>query len=354
MREKLPFFILVANDNMMNRSLLIIFMEKMELEKINIENESPDANRDKISEIIQEKLGDILNESGISSKRDTKIKAVSGEDEDLVFHIQGQELAYALKIFSAAINQNHYRANLKFDELASKNNFSIPQLIHSDANSSLLPIPWIIWKWIPGQLLSRMESDDERMEAAEKVGKLLRRIHEIEVPGFGWPNADSKWEFENASGACDFFVKRMRNLTEKGGRAFSDEELQKIISLTAESEELLRFNKPRLLHGDITGGNVIVSDEKSVTFIDPGEIVAGDPMADLGYSQTTRLNSAFREGVWKGYTKDKPLSPDENIRFKKWRLLRQCVIACNAVLAKNKNAQKYIGDTFSFLEEVRK
>ena len=203
-------------------------------------------------------------------------------------------------------------------------------------------------------MLSRIEVNAEKSEAAEKVGKLLRQIHEIEASGFGWPNTDNEWEFENSGGACDFFVKRIRNLSKKVGRAFSDEELQEIISLTAESEELLRFNKPVLLHGDVTGGNVIVSDGKSVTLIDPGEIIAGDPMADLGYSQTTRLSSVFREGVWNGYVKDKPLSTNEEIRFKKWRLLRQCVVACNAVLTKNKNAQRYIEDTFSFLEEARK
>jgi aminoglycoside phosphotransferase (APT) family kinase protein len=312
-----------------------------------------DSNRDKISEIVQEEIGDILNDSGISPEENMKIEAVSGEDADAVFCIQNQDSAYALKIFSAAINQNHFRANLKFDEIASKNNLPIPQLIHSDADSKTLPAPWVIWKWAPGQLLSRMESDKAKFTAAEKTGKLLRKIHEIEVSGFGWPTTDNEWEFANAKGACDFFVKRIRNLTERGGRAFSDEELQEIFSLTAESEELLQFDKPRLIHGDITGGNIIVSDQKNITFIDPGEIVAGDPMADLGYSQTTRLSPAFREGVWKGYTEDKPLSPEEETRFKKWRLLRQCVIACNAVLAKNKNAQKYIEDTFSFLEEVR-
>ena len=330
-----------------------MFMEKMKSKKINIENEAQDSNRDKITEIVQEKLGDILNESGISPGKNIGIEAVSGEDADPVFHIQSQNSAYALKIFSAATSQDHFRANLKFSQITNENNIPTPKLIHSDADSKTLPAPWIIWEWAPGQLLSQMESNAGKMEAAEKTGKLLRKIHEIEVSGFGWPTADNGWEFTNAKGACDFFVKRIHNLTEKGGRAFSDEELQEIISLTAESEDLLQFDKPKLLHGDVTGGNIIVSDEKSVTFIDPGEIIAGDPMADLGYSQTTWLSPEFRKGVWEGYTGEKPLSPEENVRLKKWRLLRQCVIACNAVLAKNKNAQRYIEDTFSFLEEVR-
>jgi aminoglycoside phosphotransferase (APT) family kinase protein len=322
--------------------------------KIEHPEERTDLNRDKIPEIFQEKLGGILNESGISPEGKIDVENVSGKSSDLVFQILSQNSAYALKIFSGTVNQNHYRANLKFDELASKKNIPVPQFIHSSADSKILPASWIIWKWISGQLLSRMEADTERAEAAEKVGKLLRQIHKIEVSGFGWPNADNEWEFTNSKGACDFFVKRIRNLTKRGERAFSEDELREIFSLTAESEELLQFNKPALLHGDLTGANVIVSDKKDITFIDPGEIVAGDPMADLGYTQTTRLSHAFREGVWKGYTKDNPLSPEEEIRFKKWRLLRQCVIACNAVMMKNKNIQKYIEDVFSFLDGVRK
>ena len=80
-------------------------MEKMKSKKINIKNEAQDSNRDKITEIVQEKLGDILNESGISPGKNIGIEAVSGEDADPVFHIQSQNSAYALKIFSAATNQ---------------------------------------------------------------------------------------------------------------------------------------------------------------------------------------------------------------------------------------------------------
>jgi len=322
--------------------------------KIENPKSAVDLNADKISEIVQEKLGNIFNASGISSCENTRIEGVKGNGPDPVFHIQNRDTAYALKIFSHSTNQNHFRANLKFNQLASENEIPVAPLVHSDADSKILPAPWILWKWVPGQLLFRMETNKERSATAEKVGKALRNMHAIEVSGFGWPTADDEWAFENASGACDFFAKRIRNLTEKGGRAFSDEELREIFSLTAESEELRSFENPRLLHGDITGGNVVVSNVDSLTFVDPGEIVAGDSMADLGYSQTTMLRSTFRDGVWNGYTENNPLSLGEEIRFKKWRLLRQCVVACNAVLNKNKNAQKYIEDVLTFLEEVRK
>jgi len=238
--------------------------------------------------------------------------------------------------------------------LISEINIPTAHIIRSSDNCNIIPAPWILWTWAPGQPSCDIESESDRLNAVIQAGIQLKKIHKIKVKGFGYPNAKNEWSGKNIGWTTNFFVNRIRQITKKGGRAFSENELQRIFNATSKSEKLLSFSNPRLLHGDITGGNVIAFNIKDITLIDPGEIIAGDPMSDLGYSQTTRLSPVFREGVWKGYTKNSLLSVEEHDRFLRWQLLRQCVIACKAVLKKNKNAKDYIDDTHSFLKEIKK
>jgi len=311
-------------------------------------------NSKEIYKAVSEKAKNILEESGISLVEDIVVKEVKGEDSNSVFRIDCNNHVYALKVFSNSTEIDQFYTNKKFNQLASESNIPIAQIIHSSDDCGILPVPWIFWAWASGKPSCELESKSDRSSVAVQTGGQLKKIHRIKVSGFGYPNAKNEWSGEDIKWTIDFFVSRIRRIIKKGGIAFSEDELQKIVSETSESKGLLLFTKPRLLHGDITGGNVIAHDPKNITLIDPGEIIAGDPMSDLGYSQTTQLSPIFREGIWKGYTKEIPLSVEEHDRFIRWRLLRQCVIACRAVFMKNKNAENYIADTHSFLGEIKK
>lgn len=294
----------------------------------------------------------VLKAAGVSFVGKVTIKEIKGEDEKPVFRIDCGDSSYALKIFSDK-GDGQYYTNTIFNQLARENKISTPRIIHASDDCNLIPAPWILWEWFQGKPLCGFQSDAEKRSAAVKAGQLLRRLHEISVNGFGQPKPNGAWSESNVKGIINFFVNRINNLTEKGGVVFSKEEILDIISVV-DDKKLTSFNKPCLLHGDITGGNVLVAESGDVSFIDPGEIIAGDPMSDLGYSQTTRLSSAFREGLWAGYTAKAPLTAEENGRFLRWRLLRQCVIACRAALNKDKNAASYARDARSFLAEFKK
>lgn len=302
---------------------------------------------------VLDKIGSLLEEAGVQTDEEIIGKEVKGEDSNPVFRIDSGDRAFALKVFSDSKESGQFYSNKMFEELLMKNRIPTPKIIYSSNNNEILPDPWIMWEWFSGDPSSEIESETERHDIAVQTGIELRKIHEIKMPGFGNIDSNSECSGKDIKWTISFFVKRIQNLIEKGGAAFSEEELRDILRVTAESEELLSFSKPRLLHGDITGGNVLVSNSGSITFIDPGEIISGDPMSDLGYSQTTRLSPIFREGVLKGYTKEKPLTEEEYSRFLRWRLLRQSVIACNSVLNNDKNAQNYINDAKIFLEQLK-
>lgn len=320
--------------------------------KITTANEQKTLSSLEVKEIVSEKIKEILEQAGIAADQEVVIKEVKGEDSNSVFRIDCGNSVYALKVFSNSAEGGQFYTNKVFDQLLIKNNIPTPEIVYASADRDLIPAPWIIWEWFGGEPSCGIESESERRNIAIQTGVQLRKIHEIETPGFGRPDSEGDWA-DDIQGTLDFYAGRIKNLMEKGGTAFSDEELAEILKATAESRELASFSEPRLLHGDITGGNVLVSESKEIAFIDPGEIIAGDPMSDLGYSQTTRLSPIFRDGVWEGYTKDKPLTDEEQDRFLRWRLLRQCVIACRAALNKDKNAEKYASDAKRFLEELK-
>ena len=193
-------------------------------------------------------------------------------------------------------------------------------------------MPWMLMEWVPGLSLRQLNSVKERYLAAKVAGNLLRKIHRVSTDGFGWPTSHGGWVGNTAAWSLQFYVRRaVRNIVPRGN-LFPPGELEEAFSLSALALELLDFGQPRLLHGDMTGGNVVVKSnyralENAIVFIDPGELISGDPMSDIGYSQTTRLRLEFRRGVLDGYTSSDPLSPCEYDRFLRWRLLRQCVVA---------------------------
>lgn len=298
----------------------------------------------------KEKVNKILQEAEIVSDDKIIVKQITGEDSSYVFRIDYSNSTYALKIFLNS--KSEFYANKKFNELLIGNNIATPKIIHSNDDCKLIPSPFVLWEWASGKLLCKIDSDTDRLNYAIEAGEQLLKIHKIKISGFGYPNEENKWSGENIGWTIDFFVERINRLISKGGKVFSENELSKILSATTESQELFSVTEAHLLHGDITGGNVIVSDSNEITFIDPGEIIAGDPMADLGYSQITSLNPVFREGIWKGYTDKTPLTVEERARFLRWRLLRQAVITCRAFLNKDENAETYANDARLFLKEI--
>jgi len=323
----------------------------MKNENISLEKKS---NKDEWRKKMPEKINAIMAEAGIALKEDTRPEDISREGGDLVYRIGGQDCDYVLKIFSDAANPHKFFANLRFGQLAADNNCA-PRIIKTSGGSGVLSRLWIIWEWSSGRPICEIEAEGERSEAAVRAGEELRRLHGIKTSGFGRADAHDGWSGDNAGWNCDLFLEEVRGLISRGGRAFSEEEMEKIISLTLNHEKLRDYKDPRLLHGDVAGDNIIYDrSTKAVTFIDPDEVMAGDPMFDLVRSQSPKLGKEFREGVWEGYTRETPLTKEEEDRFELWRLFRQALIACRAVLKNDPQAESYAKAARELLAQIKK
>lgn len=293
-----------------------------------------------------------LEDAGISAAGRVTVKEIKKQDFSLVFRIDANKHAYALKIFVLSKKKRGFFTNILFNQIVIDKKISSPKIIFSSNNSGFFPFPWILWEWLPGKQASKLKSEADRYAAAIKTGGIMRAMHQVRLSSFGSPDSNCQLSGQSAQATINYYMNRINVLINNGSDAFSEMELGDIYKVTADSKELLMYDDPRLLHGDLTGSNVIVSDTKEISIIDPGIIIAGDPMSDLGYSQTTLLSKTFRKGIWERYTGQGSLSGDEYNRFKRWRLLRQVVIACRAKLNNNKAAGNYIKDALLFYEEV--
>lgn len=280
-----------------------------------------------------------LKESGINPSGLIRINTLLGTNSSKVYKIQNNQDFFILKIFN---NKKDVLTVKKYYSVSLKNNISVPNVVNVDKN-------WILYKYIEGKLLCQLNTKEQRYNAAIKAGKLLRKIHNIKVKGFGWINTKNEWTGKTIRKNLNFFNKRIIGFTKVGCNPFSEKEKNRINKLTINHRDLLDYKIPCLLHGDYTGGNIILNKGK-LFIIDPGEIIGGDPMADLGYTQTLP-SPEYRKGILKGYLYD-TLTLEEKKRFVRWRLLRQYVITCRACKLGNQNIKKYIKYTRQLLDEI--
>lgn len=272
----------------------------------------------------QEQLNKIFVEAGISSRQILDISKQQSSPD--VYKITTNEGVFALKIFSGHRNGETAESARTFYETAREHSISVPNIRVTEKSGA-----WILIEWLDGTLLHELPDANERYDRAIDTGKILRKIHEIKVGE----------SFTTNRSSVDFLLQRIDGFIAKGCNPSLRDALQKKLNEIG-TDPLTRFNNPSLLHGDITGGNIVVSQSGEISFFDPGEIIVGDPMSDLGYSQTSQCSPEFQNGILEGYVSKQSLSPEEEARFFRWRLIRQCVITYRAMHLKSQRLSEHI------------
>lgn len=292
-----------------------------------------------VMKITMEMIGSVLESSGISTEK-VSFKKISREQNSSTntYMIEAGGERHVLKIFS---NDELLISSRLFSSLAEEGGISVPVLLNSsDECSDLAASHWILWEWSVGQPINEIKDSDKKTAAAVEAGRVLRKMHDIDVSGA-----------KESNPTVEFYRKKIDNLPTND--VFSDEERKKIVKLTLESDEISSLQGSKLIHGDIAGDNIIFDEATGkATFIDPGEITAGDPMMDLAGSQRPRLSREFREGIMAGYTAEKPLSREEESRFLRWLLLKNFIFVCRPGARDNKEVEKTVADVRSLIEQI--
>jgi aminoglycoside phosphotransferase (APT) family kinase protein len=133
-------------------------------------------------------------------------------------------------------------------------------------------------------LWSEERRDKDNSFAWRRAGEDLRALHEIRLFGFGPLVLDG----HGIAGQADSWCPFIRSAREEGIRQLVDVGvLDSRVGRRLEArydevaEELHGWPDGRLLHGDLEGGHILVSDDEYLGLIDFDQAQVGDPRWDL-------------------------------------------------------------------------
>jgi len=198
-------------------------------------------------------------------------------------------------------------------------------LVAYDFSKEIIPCSFIITRWINGDSFIGHINDEISFKGGIEYGKELVKMHEIKTGGYGVPldPLGKKWSSKNWNRALISFISK--NIKKETPLKIFDKETINSISRMTYFNSKLSINEPKLIHGDLPNCLAQKKPEvKLLALIDPGGIVGGDPMYDLSfiynYDENGYFGEGFMNGLLKGYTDQKKLSPSEIYRFKCLRL----------------------------------
>lgn len=167
----------------------------------------------------------------------------------------------------------------------------VPRRLASIDDREVFDRPVTVHHYAPGKPMLRANgfSDEDQFDSYRALGRVLRRLHEIDQPNFATLPIDP--ETDEPRSNRDYMTGRWANswnhFVASGGSRYL---ASRIRSYLLDREELWdRCTAPKLCHGDPHPANVIVErgDDGVVRFsalIDWEVAIAGDPIFDLANS----------------------------------------------------------------------
>ncbi len=281
--------------------------EKYNISIINMETH---PNLKSISELVQLKIGDILD-----------FKKMSGGSNE-IFYIKTNHGEFIVKIYNEDSSQ---RTNLSREiQMSSilKDFPEIRSLVFSDTTRSQIPYEFAIFEYVDGQTLRFLVENnlltDEQLEViADQIFDLIKRIIEIATKKFG--QLDESGLIGTSQSWVDFLggMQDPTTKTFENSNLFPDKEYLIPQAVLDKHKSVFELDDPRLIPMDLNIDNIIVTPDQKIKFIDPETFWSGDPLCAFAqfYALTkgTILGDKFFGNL--------ELSPDDEFKVRLYALL---------------------------------
>lgn len=197
--------------------------------------------------------------------------------------------------------------------LAAHLPLAIPQPLAAGVPGCGYPLPWSIYRWLPGDTADAMTSDEP--ELAQSLAAFVRALHACDTTGAPLPGEANFQRGGTLAGydaqARDAIAALADRIDAGTGVAFWEEALASAWDAP-----------PVWVHGDLWLTNLLVTDGRLSAVIDWGLMAAGDPACDLaiawrGFGLSGR--AALREHL--------PMDPGTWARARGWALWKLAITA---------------------------
>lgn len=174
--------------------------------------------------------------------------------------------------------------------LASQAGVPVPQVWRVDVSRQKFPFRYQVMEQIEYPSLNRWNESGEldKMSIAVESGRVLAKLHKVELPGYGFINTGHLAATGKLRGLDralpDYFVKRLdRHLGYLEKNRVLDADCLELIRIVIDKGlAMLNAVPGRLVHRDFAFWNILGTTQHIVSVIDWDDAVSGDPADDFG------------------------------------------------------------------------
>ena len=273
-------------------------------------------------EIDEASILRLFTEAGIPGA--TNATSLGDGEFNAVYLVFAKEAQYVLKIAprSGAPVMTYERGMMQsevfwYETMREHTTIRVPNVVCSDFSRTLLPVPFFIMEFLPGDPLNQATlAPDERNAVDARLIEMTAQLHAIPSERFGYPQCG---QYDTWYDAIHTFVgQTLADCAQKKRRSKRGERLLRLIE---RYRDVLIPVSGCMVNFDIWPANIIVSRESEslhLSWIDPERSFWGDRMLDFvcfafhhPLREKAELLAAYNAASFKPVT----LSREEEIRF---------------------------------------
>ena len=188
----------------------------------------------------------------------------------------------------------------------------VPRVLLADDTKSVIGLNFVLMNKLDGAVLRTLEPalpDTELVSAYAQMGQVLRQIHRISLPGFGYIGPNGIWtaHASNRAYMSSQFETKLAEFAERGGDSALGDRLRAVV--IERRIFWMRAPRPHLCHYDFHSGNILAErNDGSLRLsgvLDFESAIAGDPLMDIAkalyYFTPARRAQESRaaDGLWR-------------------------------------------------------